>query len=146
MSAKLRKRTTILVADDDQSMLGVTAAILNRQGYNVLIAQDGETALKVFAEASDTVQLVISDVDMPRMLGTQLVRSIMALSPSTATLLVSGAIESAKAAGFPALAKPFHSETLVAKVENLLAACDFAQIEREQLVAKSSPPPHRRDE
>jgi YesN/AraC family two-component response regulator len=59
-------------------------------GYNVLTAEDGEGALKAFAEAPNTIQLVISDVVMPGMRGTQLVRSIKDLSPSTATLLMSG--------------------------------------------------------
>src|ERR1700730_1430732 len=83
MARIVREKVTILIADDDPTMLELTAMILNRSGYKVVTAQDGEAALKVFKEAQRTIQLVISDVVMPGMRGPQLVRSIKSLSPST---------------------------------------------------------------
>jgi DNA-binding NtrC family response regulator len=137
MARIVREKVTILIADDDPTMLQLTAMILSRSGYKVVTAEDGEAALKTFKEAPRAIQLVISDVVMPGMRGPQLVRSIKSLSPSTATLLMSGTRPLPSEAGCAAIAKPFRRETLVAKVHDLLAACDFGKIEREQSIVRS---------
>jgi DNA-binding NtrC family response regulator len=138
MARAVRKRTTILIADDDPAMLQVTSMILHRSGYNVLTAKDGEAALKAFEEAKHAIQLVISDVLMPGMKGLQLVRSIRNLSESTATLLMSGTRPIAADADVATIEKPFAVEAFVAKVQDLLAGCNFAKIEREQSAARVS--------
>jgi DNA-binding NtrC family response regulator len=135
-SRNRRWSTTILVADDEPSILYATAMFLKGGGYNVLTAEDGEGALKAFAEAPNTIQLVISDVVMPGMRGPQLVRSIKDLSPSTATLLMSGTWNAAED-GVALIGKPFTRQELLATVRGLLEPCDFAKIEREQSVARS---------
>jgi DNA-binding NtrC family response regulator len=140
MTRIVRERVTILIADDDPTMLQLTAMILNRSGYKVLTAQDGEAALKTFKEAQHAIQLVISDVVMPGMKGPQLVRSIKSLSPSTATLLMSGTRLLPSDAGCATLAKPFRRDMLVTKVHDLLADCDLAKIEQEQSIARSGRP------
>jgi len=132
-----RETATILIVDDDPTMLGVTAEILNRFGYTVLTAQEGSEGLKAFEEAQNTIQLVISDVVMPGMNGPQLVRSIKSRSPSTATLLMSGTLAVTSDIGEPLISKPFTLEGLLRQVQALLAACDFARIEQEQSIARS---------
>jgi DNA-binding NtrC family response regulator len=133
----VREQATILVADDDPDMLRVTAAILNRAGYRVLTAMNAEAALRAFEEAPQAIQLVISDVVMPGMKGPQLIRSIKSLSPSTATLLMSGTLGIAFDASAASIEKPFRMPALVAMVEDLLAACDFVKIDLEQSAARS---------
>jgi DNA-binding NtrC family response regulator len=140
MTGLVREQATILVADDDPDMLRVTAAILNRFGYNVLTAKNAEAALKAFEEAPRAIQLVISDVVMPGMKGPQLIRSIKSLSPSTATLLMSGTLGIALDASAASIEKPFRMPALVAKVQDLLAGCDFAKIDLEQSIARSQRP------
>jgi DNA-binding NtrC family response regulator len=137
MTRTVRDRATILVADDDPTVLRVTEAILVRAGYTVLTAPDGEMALKAFEEAQHTIQLVISDVLMPGMKGPQLVRSIKNLSPSTATLLMSATPPGSPGARAASILKPFTRGTLVAKVQEVLADCDFVRVEREQSNARS---------
>ena len=132
--------TTILIADDEPTILYATAMFLKGCGYNVLTAEDGEEALKAFAEAPHTIQLVISDVVMPEMRGPQLVRSIKTLSPSTATLLMSGTWTTVPDEGVALIGKPFTRQKLLATVRGLLDACDFAEIEREQSIARSRRP------
>jgi two-component system cell cycle sensor histidine kinase/response regulator CckA len=129
-------RATILIVDDDPTGLQVTELILNRSGYNVLAASDGEAALKAFKEAQCTIQLVISDVVMPGMTGPELIRSIKRQSPSAATLLMSATLAIAADPRVASIVKPFTRAALVAKVQDLLAACDFARIEREQSIAR----------
>jgi two-component system cell cycle sensor histidine kinase/response regulator CckA len=129
--------TTILVADDEPDILTITTRFLRGCGYTVLTAQDGEGALKAFAEAKQTIQLVISDVVMPGMRGPQLVRSIKGLSPSTATLLMSGTWSRVTEDGVALIGKPFTRQKFVSMVKGLLAACDFTKIEREQAIART---------
>jgi two-component system, cell cycle sensor histidine kinase and response regulator CckA len=140
MTGLVREQATILVADDDPDMLRVTAAILNRSGYRVLTAMNAEAALKVFEEAPHAIQLVISDVVMPGMKGPQLIRSIKSLSPSTATLLMSGTLGIAFDANAASIEKPFGMPALVAKVQDLLAGCDFAKIDLERSIVRSQRP------
>jgi DNA-binding NtrC family response regulator len=137
MTGLVREQVTILVADDDPDMLRVTAAILNRSGYRVLTALNAEAALRAFEEAPQAIHLVISDVVMPGMKGPQLIRSIKSLSPSTATLLMSGTLGIAFDASAASIEKPFRMPALVAMVQDLLAACDFVKIDREQSTARS---------
>ena len=137
MTRASQKRATILVADDDPTVLQITALILNRSGYRVLTAEDGEQAMKTFEEAQHTIELVISDVSMPGMKGPQLVRSINSVSPSTATLLMSGTPTARADTDGVSFAKPFTRSALVTKVRDVLAACDFAKIEREQSAARA---------
>ena len=138
MAGAIRDGTTILVADDDSMMLQITSMILRRSGYKVFTAKDGEAALKIFEEAKQPVQLVISDVVMPGMNGLQLIRSIKNLSESTATLLMSGTRPILSDADVATIEKPFTGEALIVKVRNLLAGCDFARIQQEQSTARVS--------
>ena len=138
MAVAIREGTTILVADDNPMILQITSVILRRSGYNVFTAKDGEAALKIFEKIKQPVQLVISDVAMPGMNGLQLVRSIKNLSVSTATLLMSGMRPILSDADAATIEKPFTGEALIAKVQDLLAGCDFAKIQQEQSSARVS--------
>jgi len=131
-------RPTILVADDDQNILRITATLLRACGYTVLTAQDGEMALQTFTQAQYTIEMIISDVMMPRMRGPQLVQAIKRLSPSTATLLMSGTWLSEIDGNVALMRKPFTRQKLLAIVRDTLAACDFEEIKREQSLARSS--------
>jgi CheY-like chemotaxis protein len=132
-----REAITVLVADDDPVILQLTATMLRRFGYEVLTAPDGDVALEMFQSAQRPVQLVISDFSMPCVTGPQLIRSIKDLSPSTATLLMSGTPGSAWSAGLVSLRKPFTMAAFTSTIQDLLASCNFAEIEREQSVARS---------
>jgi DNA-binding response OmpR family regulator len=128
----IRNATSILVVDDDPTMLLVIALILTRSGYKVLTAQKGDEALNAFKESEHTIQLVISDVVMPGMMGPELIQLIKNLSPSTGALLMTCAKILSSNNGVALILKPFTQEALVEKVHGILADCDFAKIEREQ--------------
>jgi DNA-binding NtrC family response regulator len=137
MSDAVLKKAIILVADDDPDFLKLTARVLNRSGYEVLTAKNGEVALKAFREARHAIHMVISDVAMPAMRGPQLVHCIKSLSPSTATLLMSGTWGIARRVSSPSIEKPFRVSEFIDLVRQLLAHSDFARIELEQSVARS---------
>ena len=67
----------ILVAEDEALVRAVTARVLDRAGYTVLEAEDGEQALEVLRRYHSTLDLVISDVVMAKLDGRELVRRVM---------------------------------------------------------------------
>src|SRR5207244_6737491 len=77
---------TVLVADDDVDALGVVAFGLERMGYRVLRAHDGEEALKLVLERRP--DLAILDVMMPKMNGYELVRRIRGTEEVAETPLI----------------------------------------------------------
>ena len=142
MTGMVRGKATVLVADDDLEVLRVTAATLNRLGYEVLTASSGEAALKLFDEAPQTIHLVISDMLMPDMQGPQLIRAIKGISPSVATLLMSGSWRMSDSSP-SSIGKPFQMPALINRVRELLGGCDLVEIEREQASVRTRQPPRR---
>ncbi len=81
---------TILIAEDDSSVREITAKLLAGYGYSVIEAEDGDDALKKFAEAQDGVQLLILDVLMPGKGGREVADTLRQLSPEVKALFTSG--------------------------------------------------------
>src|SRR5207245_372085 len=110
---------TILVVDDDLSVLGVIRAMLETGEYNVLLAHSAEIALH-FAQRDDLrLDLMLVDVMMPDMTGPELAEKILNVRPHLKVLFMSGFADSEvvrvkvldRALGF--LPKPFTSDGLI---------------------------------
>jgi CheY-like chemotaxis protein len=78
----------VLCIDDDEFVLEVTQAILQKHGYSVLIASNGRQALEVFREAA--VDLVLVDYEMPGMKGHEVALGVKEFSPNVPVVLHSG--------------------------------------------------------
>jgi len=117
---------TILLVEDEPGLRKLIRATLDRQGYRVLEAKDGEEALTIF-ETISHIDLVVSDLAMPRMTGLQLKEKILALRSNTRFLLMSGYAE--EVVGSPEhatnlgdfLEKPFLPEDLTRTVREILS-------------------------
>src|SRR5262245_33249997 len=70
----------ILVADDERSMRELLAIVLKREGYEVIVAENGQAALDALAKGA--VDLVISDIKMPDMSGVEVLRAAKAADAS----------------------------------------------------------------
>jgi len=81
---------TILIAEDDSPVREITAKLLTGYGYSVIEAEDGDDALKKFAEAEGSVQLLILDVLMPGKSGREVAESLRQSSPEVKVLFNSG--------------------------------------------------------
>ena len=112
----------VLVVDDDDVFLDVVNRMLVREGYEVLPLASPHEALETVREVG-AVDLVLSDIAMPEMPGTQLVREIAEFSPGTASVLMTaGCIDDASALhGVPVLKKPFSRRELVCALQAALA-------------------------
>jgi two-component system cell cycle sensor histidine kinase/response regulator CckA len=71
------ERPTILVVDDDCAVRKVVKLFLERAGYAVLTASDGEEGVSVFQQHQENIALLLSDVLMPKMGGLQLADTVL---------------------------------------------------------------------
>lgn len=88
--AGLRGTETILLVDDEPSVRRTGGRILERFGYTVLLAEDGEDALRVLAAEGQRVVLVVTDMVMPRMDARDLIVHLRRDYPSLPVLLSTG--------------------------------------------------------
>lgn len=80
---------TLLVAEDDETVGVYMNRILQRAGYNVIVAGNGEEAVEKFKQ-HDEISLVVSDVVMPRMNGMEMLNEIRKIKPDVKAIFVSG--------------------------------------------------------
>ncbi len=116
-----RGTETVLVVEDDGDVRRFLREVLEVQGYRVLEAHDGVHALEV-ATAGGPVELVVTDVIMPRMSGVDMVERLRALlRPAPKVLFITGYPgETAMANREPLLSKPFSVAELARRVRALL--------------------------
>ena len=81
---------TVLLVEDEAAVLKIGKAMLKHLGYRVLTATDGEEALEVYVEHKDQIALVLSDMVMPEMGGTELYRLLRARDPAVKMVVVTG--------------------------------------------------------
>jgi two-component system, cell cycle sensor histidine kinase and response regulator CckA len=81
---------TVLLVEDDQSIIKLVAIILERQGYQVLAADSPSEAISLARQYAGKIQLLITDVVMPEMNGRELAEQICAINPEMKTLFMSG--------------------------------------------------------
>jgi PAS domain S-box-containing protein len=116
---------TVLVVEDDESVRRMTQRILERAGYSVLSAESGASALDIIDEQRN-VDLLLTDVVMPRMSGTELSKRAVVMNPSLRVLLMSGYADRAPApdpkldGGAEFISKPFQPEELLERVREVL--------------------------
>jgi len=84
------KLETILVAEDDSTVMGLLKRLLESNGYNVIGAANGEDAVKEFINYKDIIRLVLLDVVMPRKNGKEVLDEIVRIKPDIKAIFISG--------------------------------------------------------
>jgi DNA-binding NtrC family response regulator len=115
---------TILLAEDEPGLRKVVRTVLEHVGFRVLEASDGRDAERVFAEHSASIDLVLTDVNMPKMGGVELWRRLRAIRPGVKVLYMTGYPDRAllgevKSGDAELLQKPFTIEALTSKIRNV---------------------------
>jgi len=112
----------ILIVDDDSLVLDTLCFLVSSMGYKAHPAKDGLEAVEQFEARSDSISLVIMDVEMPRLGGIEATHIIRKMNPSTKVILCSGNtrrdVWSAGPDAF--LSKPFLFHDLRAIIQHLL--------------------------
>jgi len=114
---------TILVVDDEPIIRRLVGFVLEEEGFKVLSAEDGLDALRVSESCRGEIDLLISDLSMPRMDGQSLADALLAADPDLPVLFISGYCESSPARqnkSIKFLPKPFSPLTLKDAVRGML--------------------------
>jgi DNA-binding NtrC family response regulator len=124
--ADLRDTGTVLVIDDEEMVRRVAKSMLESYGYNVLVAGDGRSAVKLFKEVGPQISVVVLDLTMPSMSGEETFRQLRTLRSNVRVILSSGynEVEAVKRftgkslTGF--IQKPYTATQLAQKVRDAL--------------------------
>jgi signal transduction histidine kinase/CheY-like chemotaxis protein len=117
---------TVLLVEDEDALRDVTHRLLHRNGYRVLAAATGEAALGIAASHPEHIDVLLTDLIMPHMLGKELAERLIALRPTTRVLYMSGYAQPILTAqghletGVALLEKPFSQSSLVDKLHEVL--------------------------
>lgn len=118
---------SILVVDDDPSILDIIGQVLRGAGYSVVLAEGGWNAIEAFQTAASPPHLLVTDVIMPDLTGPVLAARLRRMSPELKVLFISGFHDTelvqtfASDQGFALLPKPFTAEGLLRTVRESLA-------------------------
>jgi nitrogen-specific signal transduction histidine kinase len=118
----------VLLVEDEGGIREVARRILERRGYRVLAAADGHEAIGLAREHDGAIDLLITDVIMPGMLGKEVAEQILALRPDTQVLYMSGYAQPILGEsdnlpkGMVLLEKPFTEHVLLSKAREALSA------------------------
>lgn len=119
---------TILLVEDEQAIRDLFKTTLTSQGYRVITAGDGQEALDRVARGGQSIDLLITDVVMPRVSGPELVRRLSTTLPKLSVLYMSGYSEESDLRGMSdeeragLLQKPFSPKQLEAEIRRILDA------------------------
>jgi signal transduction histidine kinase len=123
-----------LVVDDDEALLGIYQRILEKEGYQVAVAQDAEFALR--ALRSTSFDVLVSDIHLPGLSGVELVARLKAQRIDIPTVLITGdpqldtAMSAIEHGALRYLVKPVASAALVAAVNQVVRLHGIARAER----------------
>lgn len=122
-------RPHILVVEDEQHLATGIKYNLEAEGYRVTLADDGTTALRVFGQCGDGVDLVILDLMLPGMSGYAVCEAIRSRSIRIPVLMLSArTLSEDRTRGFDVganqyMSKPFELDELLSRVKNLMQLC-----------------------
>lgn len=117
---------TVLVIDDETSILTITRHTLESFGYRVIVAQDGAEAVGLYAQHRESIAVVITDMIMPIMDGLATINALMRINPRVLIVAASGLdsngrVAQAASAGITHfLPKPYTAETLLVTLRGVL--------------------------
>ena len=120
---KLGEAATVLVIDDDQQLRRFCEKCLSRNGFSVLEGDDGLEALLIAASHGKPIDILITDIELPRIRGTELGRVFRLLWPHTKVLYLSGSCQASELGPDDILlSKPFPPEALDETVGKMLSS------------------------
>ncbi|OGF67681.1 MAG: hypothetical protein A2Y62_11170 [Candidatus Fischerbacteria bacterium RBG_13_37_8] len=123
-----RGTETILVVEDEEAVRSFICKVLRSMGYRILEGCNGVEALKISKKYHDPIHLLLTDVIMPRLSGSELAKLLLAQRPELKILLISGYTDgeigsySDITADMPLLQKPFSTAILARLVRKILDA------------------------
>jgi two-component system cell cycle sensor histidine kinase/response regulator CckA len=130
-TALLKGKETVLLVEDDNQVRSIAATALEISGYDVLLAAHGDEALLLCERTNKKIDLLLTDIVMPRMSGQELSTRLLKMRPGMGVLYMSGYSENAithhgvMEKGTEFIEKPFSLEALTRKVRRVLDKADY---------------------
>ena len=117
---------TILLVDDEETILDIGCAILGRHGYTTITAESGEEAIEVYKKEKERIDLVILDIGMPGMGGYKCLQELLKINTDVKVIITSGYAANGRvketletgAAGF--VGKPYQLDDMLKRVREVL--------------------------
>jgi two-component system cell cycle sensor histidine kinase/response regulator CckA len=91
--AKLHGRGTIFIVEDERLMLRLVEKVLLQHGYQVLVASDGEEAIEVYRRHKLEIDVVLLDVDLPKLTGWDVLLKMKEENPDVRVVIATGFLE-----------------------------------------------------
>jgi signal transduction histidine kinase/ActR/RegA family two-component response regulator len=120
----------LLLVDDDETTLNTGKKQLEKAGYTVITATDGEKALKIYSYQKDAIDLILLDLMMPGMGGAKCLQALLRLDPNVKVIITSGhypegrRLQIIEECARACLHKPYPSDRLLAAIRNVLDGQD----------------------
>jgi PAS domain S-box-containing protein len=117
---------TVLVVDDEASILTITSQTVQAFGYRILTATDGADAVAIYAQHRHEIALVLTDMSMPILDGPAMIHALMRINPAVKIIAASGLNENVNAAKMAGvgikhfLTKPYTAGTLLKTLRTVL--------------------------
>src|SRR5258707_485309 len=137
-----RRRPRILVVDDERSMRELLAIVLRREGYEVLLADNGRAAIDLLER--ETVDVLISDIKMPDVSGVEVLRAAKRIDQDILGIMITAfastetAVEAMRLGACDYLSKPFDIDLLKMKVREKI---ENRHLRQENVLLKRTPGP-----
>jgi two-component system, NtrC family, response regulator PilR len=137
VEAAERRQPRILVVDDERSMRELLAIVLRREGYEVVLAENGRSAVESLAQ--QPVDLLISDIKMPDMSGVEVLKAAKKIDQDILGIMITAfastetAVEAMRLGACDYLSKPFDIDLLKMKVREKI---ENRQLRRENVLLK----------
>ena len=119
-------KQTILVVEDDPALRDTFKAVIKDAGFHVIVAEHGLQAIDIFQTHADEISVVITDINMPLMKGTELTDHLKNINPDIKIIFMSGFTGGLESAGnlFESrsviLQKPFRTQVLLKTIREVL--------------------------
>ena len=137
---------TILVVDDNPLILRMVVAVLEAESFIVLSADSGPSALELAAKTTETIDLLLSDVDMLQMSGPELGEALKKTRPDMRVMLMTGGANGNLLVlnyGWAFIQKPLVARKLVQMVNNVLHTADRSQPGGDEFDSRKNRDPER---
>ncbi|MFI5251637.1 MAG: response regulator [Bacteroidota bacterium] len=117
---------TILLVEDEEMLLDLLQTILLSKGFNVLTAKDGLEAIDVYKSHEGKIDLILSDMGLPRMGGWEMFCQIKEMNPKVKAILASGYLdpnlkaEMIKAGAKDFVQKPYEPDIILKRIREVI--------------------------
>ncbi len=117
---------TILLVEDEESLLEVLRLVLIGTGYSVLTARDGNEAVELYRRHKEQIDLVLSDMGLPTLGGWEMFQQIRAINPVAKVILASGYYNAAlrdefvQAGACDFIQKPYIPDVILQKIRDVI--------------------------